>query len=89
MGSMKYDIIVYPNPVTDGILRLQFNSQPAGEYSVRLINKLGQVIVSKQINHAEGSSIEVIKGDYPLAHGMYRLEVTKPDAEAKVISVMY
>ena len=89
MGSIKQDITIYPNPITDGMIHLQLMNQPEGKYGIRLLNKLGQVIVSKQINHTEGSSTEIIKWDYNLAHGMYQLEVTKPDRSVKDINVMY
>ena len=83
IGSLKHDITINPNPITDGMIHLQFLNQPEGKYGIRLLNKLGQVIVSKQINHAEGSSTEFIKWDYNLSHGIYQLEVTKPDGSSK------
>src|SRR6476659_4288753 len=89
MGSIKRDITISPNPITDGMIHLQFLNQPEGKYGIRLLNKLGQVIMSRQISHAEGSSTELIKWDYNLAHGMYQLEVTKPDGGIKKINVMY
>ena len=89
MGSIKQDITIYPNPITDGMIHLQLMNQPEGKYGIRLLNKLGQVIVSKQINHAEGSSTEIIKWDYNLAHGMYQLEVTQPGGTVKNINLLY
>jgi hypothetical protein len=89
MGTLKQDITVYPNPITGGRLRLQFNNQPKGEYGIRLINKSGQLIVSKRFNHADGDSTEVIQWDYNLAHGVYQLQVTKPDGSVKDIDMIY
>ena len=89
MGSIKQDITISPNPITDGMIHLQLMNEPAGKYGIRLMNKLGQVIVSKQMSHAEGSSTELIKWDFNLAHGMYQLEVTKPDGGIKNINVLY
>src|SRR4029078_3413955 len=89
MGTIKQDIMIYPNPITDGVIHLQLMNQPEGRYGIRLLNKLGQLILSRQFSHAEGSSTEVIKWDYNLAHGVYQLEVTKPDSRIKVINVMY
>ena len=89
MGTIKQNISIYPNPITDGMIHLQLENQPAGKYGIRLLNKLGQVIESRQINHAEGSSTEFIKWDYNMAHGMYNLEVTKPDGSVKNINVLY
>ena len=82
-------ISIYPNPIVNGVVNVQLINQPAGVYGIRLLNPLGQVIVSKSVTHAEGTSTEPIKWDYKLAHGMYQLEVTKPDGDIKVIKVMY
>ena len=89
MGKMVSEITIYPNPVTNGKINLQLTNQPAGIYGIRLLNPLGQVIVSKSVTHAEGSSSQSIPWDYNLAHGVYQLEVTKPDGDVKVIKVMY
>lgn len=85
----KPSIGIYPNPITDGIIHLQLVNQPAGMYGMKLLNSLGQVIVSKQVGHAGGNATENIKWDYNLAHGVYHLEVTKPGGEVVVIKVMY
>jgi hypothetical protein len=89
ISSVKQDITINPNPITDGMIHLQLVNQPQGRYGIRLLNRLGQVILSKQISHADGNSTELIKWDYNLAHGMYQLEVTKPDGGIKNIKVMY
>ena len=89
MGSIKHDITIHPNPITDGMIHLQFLNQPEGKYGLRLLNNLGQVIVARQISHAEGSSTEIIKWDFNLAHGIYKLEVTKPDGGVRNLNVLY
>ena len=89
IGSMKQDITIYPNPITDGMIHLQLVNQPAGSYNIRLLNKIGQEIVTKKISHTEGSSTELIKWDYNLAHGIYQLEVTGPVNVPTTISVIY
>jgi len=71
------------------MIHLQLMNQPEGRYGMRLLNKLGQLILSRQFSHAEGSSTEVIKWDYNLAHGVYQLEVTKPDNIKVNINVLY
>ncbi|MBA3830261.1 MAG: Ig-like domain-containing protein, partial [Taibaiella sp.] len=89
MGRTKQDIVIYPNPITDGMVHLQFMNEPDGKYGIRLMNKLGQVIVSKQVTRMDGNSTELIKWDFNLAHGMYQLEITKPDGSTKNINVYY
>ena len=89
MEPQKSDIAIYPNPITNGIVNLQLINQPAGEYKIRLYNNAGQLLYSKQVTHAEGSSTEKINWDYSLAHGMYLLEVVQPDGHRKIIKVLY
>ena len=60
------------------LLILQLTNQPAGNYGIRLLNNMGQVMISKQINHAEGNSTETIRLDQNAAHGIYQLEITPP-----------
>ena len=83
------EITIHPNPITNGMINLQLINQPGGKYGIRLLSPVGQVIVTKQITHAEGNSTEQIKWNYNLAHGIYQLEITKPGGEVKVIKVMY
>ncbi|MDP4285210.1 MAG: hypothetical protein Q8891_12355 [Bacteroidota bacterium] len=82
-------IAIYPNPITDGVIHLQMTNLPKGRYGIRLLNKLGQVIVQKQINHPGGSTTQLIQWDYNLAHGMYQVEIIRPDGTVKDLNVMY
>jgi hypothetical protein len=89
IGTGKPLFTIYPNPITNGVINLQFINQPAGKYGIRLMNQLGQIIVSKQIERMNGSSNETIKWDYNLAHGIYQLEILQPNGEVKIIKVIY
>jgi hypothetical protein len=89
VGDGKSLITIYPNPITNGIINLQMINMPAGKYGIRLMNHLGQIIVSKQVERMEGSNTEAIKWNYNLAHGVYQLEITRPDGGVKIIKVMY
>jgi hypothetical protein len=89
IGNGQPLFTIYPNPITNGIINLQFINQPAGKYVLRLLNNLGQVIVSKQIERNEGSDIQTIQWDYKLAHGTYQLEIFQPDGHLKIIKVLY
>jgi hypothetical protein len=82
-------ISIYPNPVTNGNINLQLTNLQAGNYGVRVLNPLGQVILSKVISHAGGSSAAPIPWNYKQARGVYQLEITSPGGEVKVIKVMY
>ena len=82
-------ITIHPNPITNGVINLHLVNQPAGTYGIRLLNPLGQTIVSRQVTRAKGTTTEQIKWNYYLAHGTYQLQVSKPHGEVKVIRVMY
>ena len=88
-GSTNPEISVYPNPVSNGIISLQLDNQPQGKYGIRLLNKSGQVIMQKQIEHADGSSVETISLDKYAPHGIYQLEISKPDGTTSNINVVY
>ena len=88
IGEAVGEITVYPNPVTNGTINLQLTGQPSGRYGVRLLNALGQVILSRIINHIEGGSTESVRCDHHLAKGIFQLEVTKPGGEVKTIKVL-
>ena len=88
IGQMKAAIAVYPNPIANGVINLQLTNQPAGVYGIRLLNSLGQIIVSKEISHTEGSSTVSIQYSHQLSKGIYQLEVTKPDGTVEVEKVV-
>ena len=88
IGSSKHDITVYPNPVVNDVIRLQLNNQPQGKYGMRLLNKAGQVLIVKQAEHLDGSSIEIIQLDKYLPRGIYQLEITKPGGSILVIKIV-
>ena len=89
IGSFSPLISIYPNPITNGIIHIRFNNQPAGAYALRLMNQLGQVILAEKVIHAGGNSNYPIKWDYNLAHGLYQLEIIKPGGGIKIIKVIY
>ncbi len=85
----KPSIGIYPNPITDGIIHLQFVNQPKGRYGIRLLNPLGKTITAKQIEHAGGNGTINVEWDYNLAHGVYQLRVLKPGGKMQIINVVY
>jgi hypothetical protein len=89
MSAIASAISVYPNPAVNAKVHVQLSNQPAGIYYVRLINPIGQVILSKQIDHKDGSSAEIIKWNSHSARGTYHLEITKPGGTSETISILY
>jgi hypothetical protein len=87
IGKTNPGIFVYPNPVSNGIIGLQFINMPSGTYKIKLVGKRGRVILTDQINHAEGTSIEKLYLNKFIANGIYQLEINKPDGSVNGINV--
>jgi len=89
ISNLKTGISIYPNPITDAVIHLQFVNQQQGRYQIRLLNPAGQLILAKEISYAGGNGSEDIKWNYKMAHGMYQLEIIKPDKSVHIIKVIY
>lgn len=82
----KNTIVVYPNPVQNGIVTLRLNDMPKGTYGVKLLNSLGQTVITRQIEHAGGNSTQTIGVNK--TKGTYMLEVIKPDNTKQINKVV-
>jgi hypothetical protein len=89
IAAGRPEMSVYPNPIENGIIKLQLTNQPAGEYGIRLINGMGQQLFAKQVHHAAGTTIETMSLDKYTDHGVYQLEITGPDGTVTDINVIY
>jgi hypothetical protein len=76
MGAAAGSMSIYPNPVTGNNIGVQMNSMTAGIYTVRITNKIGQIIFSKIISHPGGSATEMVELPKSLTRGIYQLRVT-------------
>ena len=74
-------ITVFPNPVTDGNITVQFNSLPEGIYTISLLNSMGQSLLNNRFNHAGGSALKTLLLGKSLNKGSYILKVTGPDGK--------
>ncbi|MEO7834283.1 MAG: T9SS type A sorting domain-containing protein, partial [Ginsengibacter sp.] len=80
-------IHVYPNPVKDENMNLQFIKQPAGKYNFILFNSIGQRIFLKELQFAGGNSIQTIYLKKSTPNGIYNLQIIKPDGEKIFLKV--
>ncbi|RYY49294.1 MAG: T9SS type A sorting domain-containing protein, partial [Chitinophagaceae bacterium] len=67
-------IVVYPNPVTNGEVKLKFAETINGDYRVRLSNMGGQVLNTSTIQVANGAGVYTITQN--VVPGIYNLELT-------------
>ena len=87
-GKQGRAIVVYPNPVTDGIIGTEFRNMPAGIYQARLLNGAGQTVFLKNVTHPGGTALLQIQPDYFLVPGTYQLEITGADKSQQTIQVL-
>jgi len=73
-------VSVYPNPAS-GILQLDLRQLPAGRYTVRLYNTIGQPVREKKIFVSTGSVKENINVSN-LSSGLYHLRVLRANGSA-------
>ncbi len=75
VNGTKQGVSVYPNPVSNHALSVQLENLSKAGYSIAVINKLGQQVYTKQINHTGGSATVVL--NLPaVAEGLYHLQIT-------------
>ena len=74
-------IVIYPNPVINDVISMQFNNQPPGIYTVQLFNNSGQLFFTKKIMHTVGDNTETIPVDRSMSKGIYELQIIKPNKE--------
>lgn len=82
-------ISVYPNPVANRTIHIQFNNMAKGDYNVQLINTAGQVVASKVIQHNNGSSSEILTPERNIVKGSYLLRITHPDGSITKQTVIF
>lgn len=67
-------VVVYPNPVTNGQVRLKFTEEINSDYRVRLSNMGGQVLNTSTIQVTNGIGVYSITQN--VVPGIYNLELT-------------
>ncbi|MDE3185839.1 MAG: hypothetical protein KGM16_20695 [Bacteroidota bacterium] len=79
-------IHVYPNPIRQGVINLQFVKQPLGNYCFNLYNILGQSELSEVVNY-KGEDLLSLKTLKNLSVGIYELEIIKPNGERATLKI--
>jgi hypothetical protein len=69
-------IAIYPNPATNGFVKVSFTNQPAGRYSLDLLDVTGKLIQSKEVNIRNDMQIEEVRIPKTLSGGSYLLKIT-------------
>lgn len=77
-------IFIYPNPVVDRKISIQFNNQPAGTYYIYLINQLGQVVMNDVQKIENRSFVKTMLLSKNIAAGQYNIAIVR-DKGNKII----
>ena len=59
-----------------------------GEYHVRLLNNVGQLLSSMPLNHIGGTSMHTIVTKQKIISGIYNIEIKKGVGEKKILKVV-
>lgn len=88
-GGVKQGISIYPNPVTNGVVRLSFADQPSGRYQVQLLDLSGRLIGAREVNISNVKQTEEFRFPELSVKGNYLIrvssEVNKVNVTEKVV----
>lgn len=83
-GTMN-KISVYPNPVTNGLVKLSFEDQPLGNYVVHLIDISGKLISTQTLTIQNKFQVEEFRLPALISKGNYVLKIE--GEQNKVLSI--
>ncbi len=86
MPGFVAGIRIYPNPIEQTFIHLQFIKQPFGKYRFNLYNTLGQNLHSEELIY-KGEAALSIKTMKNLSAGIYQLEIIKPTGERILLKI--
>ena len=74
-GTKGAEFAVYPNPVKGGVVNVQLTNIEKGQYSIKIVNSIGQEVAAKTIVHNGGSATQSINiGN--VASGTYNMVIS-------------
>ena len=76
-------ITIYPNPLSDGEIKISFDNNPPGEYKIQLSDLQGRIIDYKKVYIKSAGQLEKFKLATKPVNGLYLIDVT--DAARKKI----
>ena len=84
-NETKAGIAAMPNPVENGVLNLQLNNIPKGNYSLVIVNSLGQTVMSKTIIVSDDNSLETIRLEGKTTTGVYTAKLLGTEYSTQLI----
>ena len=88
INAPEGNIKVYPNPVTDGNIKIHFAGMPKGRYHINLINAAGQIVLENNMELENENTIKEIMIGNAFPSGTYQLDISNNSNYRKNISVV-
>ena len=81
-------VSIYPNPVVNGKINLQFYNAAKGNYTATISNKEGQIILTQTFGQNSGSAARSLQLPTSATNGTYQVRITTPDQTTLVQTVV-
>ncbi len=81
-------IKIYPNPVREDVIQVQFVNQSKGKYRFSLFNSIGQRVATKEFTYEGGDALQNFKPGFLFIRGIYNLEIVKPGGDITTLRVL-
>lgn len=69
------DIVIAPNPVTTGVIKMRLTGMDKGTYIVRMHNSIGQAVYTSQLTVTQHDQLEEINRTASIPAGVYYLNI--------------
>jgi hypothetical protein len=87
-ASANSNISVYPNPVANKQMNVQFNNQATGNYGVKLINSNGSTVYQNNVTVNSNNLVRTMPLQNNTAAGTYQLIITDASGKTQLQSVI-
>ena len=81
-------ISVYPNPVVDKIMNVQFQNQPSGIYSIKMFSQAGAAVYQNTLTITGNNQVKAMKLQNTITAGNYQMVVTSQAGKQLVSQVV-
>jgi hypothetical protein len=81
-------ISIYPNPVTNNKLALEFNNQKAGIYNITIISSAGAIVFKTKVVHNGANSAYTMQLPATLAREVYEMNIDGPGNTSKKLQLV-
>lgn len=86
---LKYkQLVIYPNPVRDNVIKVQLNNSMPGKYNIHIYNPNGAVVFNSSISHNGGSVAHSLALAHKLPAGVYSVVVIDPSGQRNTVALL-